>query len=270
MNNSSVHRSSFIDHRSAESYGAFAYAYDQALGRRFFRAARRMLARSLEQQPPREKTHLDLACGTGYAIEFFAQQGFASIGVDLSIPMLAMAKRRARRLVAADVRALPLRRTFARITCLYDSLNHMKDRHDLVAAFRAARGVMSHDSLFLFDMNHPEIYPEIWGSKLPFIASGEGFHLEIATKFRKRDGIAQALVTGWADVGGRRVDIRERHEQRAWSEAEIRSALDEAGLDAVSVENFDPYNEADVIEAPTVKLFFTVAPPAEESIAPAS
>lgn len=241
---------------SAESYGAFAYAYDEALGSRFFRAAKRVLERSLEEHPADEKTHLDLACGTGHAIEFFREQGFASVGVDLSIPMLTMAKRRAPRRIVADMRALPLRRTFARITCLYDSLNHMKERDDLVAAFRATHGVMDRESLFLFDMNHPEIYPEIWGSKLPFIATGTDFHLEIATKFR--NGIGHARVTGFARLGGKRVAIRETHEQRAWSEAEIRGALAEAGLEVVSVENFDPFNEQDVIEAPTVKLFFTV------------
>ena len=240
-----------------ESYGAFAYAYDQALGRRFFRAARRMLLRSLEEHPPAEKTHLDLACGTGYAVELFTERGFASTGVDLSITMLTMATRRARRRVAGDLRALPLRATFARITCLYDSLNHMKEHGDLVAAFRAAASVMNRDSLFLFDMNHPEIYPEIWGSALPFVASGADFRLEIATRFR--DGIGHARVSGWAKLGGKRIGIRETHEQRAWSEAEIGGALADAGLEIVSVENFDPYNEAEVIDAPTVKLFFTVS-----------
>src|SRR3954471_10284367 len=102
---------------SAESYGAFAWAYDQALGRRFFRAVQRMLVQSLEERPPAEMTHLDIACGTGYAMELFARRGFRSVGVDLSLPMLQIARTRVRRLVCADLRALPLRRTFARITC---------------------------------------------------------------------------------------------------------------------------------------------------------
>lgn len=241
---------------AVEAYGAFAYAYDQALGRRFFRAAKKVLARSLDEAPPQEKTHLDIACGTGSAVEFFRERGFRSVGVDLSIPMLTMAKSRARLRIAADFRALPLRATFARITCLYDSLNHMKERDDLVAAFRAAAGVMDRDSLFLFDVNHPEIYPEIWGSKLPFVATGPDYRLEIATKFR--NGIGHALVTGFAKINGKRIGIRERHEQRAWSERDIRAMLAEAGLEALSVENFDPYNEAEIIDAPTVKLFFTV------------
>jgi len=243
---------------SAESYGAFAYAYDQALGRRFFRAVQRLLVKSLEERPPREMTHLDVACGTGYAMELFARRGFRSVGVDLSLPMLQIARTRVRRLVCADLRALPLRRTFARITCLYDSLNHMKDREDLVAAFRAVRGVMSSESLFLFDVNHPDIYPEVWGSKEPFVASGADYRLEIDTAYRKRERLAHALVSGWAKVRGRRVEIRERHEQRAWSRSEVRAALREAGLEAIEVVDFDPYEEAGALHADTVKLFFTV------------
>ena len=108
---------------------------------------------------------------------------------------------------------------------------------------------MSHDSLFFFDMNHPDIYPEIWGMKEPFVASGAGYHLEIATSFRRRDGIGRALVTGWAmPPPGRRVEIRETHEQRAYTEREIVESLGDAGLVPVEVIDFDPYNEADSLE----------------------
>src|SRR5438270_35968 len=120
-----VHRSSFIVHRSNEAYGSFAYAYDQALGQRFFRAVRDLLAAILDRYPASERTHLDLACGTGLVSRFFAERGFQTTALDLSLPMLSIARRRAARVVAADIRALPFRRTFGRITCLYDSLNHL-------------------------------------------------------------------------------------------------------------------------------------------------
>jgi SAM-dependent methyltransferase len=234
---------------SAESYGAFAYAYDQALGDRYFRAVRRLLAESLERRPASEKTHLDVACGTGLAMRFFTAQGFTSTGVDLSLPMLERARTRVPAVVAGDVRALPLSRTFARITCLYDSLNHLLEPADLAAAFREIARVMSAESLFLFDMNHPEIYPAVWGMKEPFIDSGRDFHLEIATTFR--GGFGRALVTGWANVDGRRVRIRERHTQRSYERDEIVAALDAAGIEALEINDFDPWNEGR-----TVKLFF--------------
>ncbi len=216
-----------------------------------------MLRNVLERYPSQVRTHLDVACGTGLALEFFESKGWRSVGVDASLAMTMVARRRARSLVLADIRALPLRSTFARITCLYDSLNHLKNRADLVAAFRAVRRVMGRESLFFFDMNHPEIYPEVWGMKEPFIASGPEYHLEIATAFRSRDGIGRAFVTGWAMAQpGRRVEIRETHEQRAYSEQEIIDSLGDAGLVPVEILDFDPYNEAEDLEAGGVKFFF--------------
>lgn len=242
-----------------EAYGAFAYAYDQSLGRHFFQTLRGQLERALDAHPARGNTHLDIACGTGLAIEFFESRGFRSTGLDASEPMLRIASRRARRLVCADMRAIPLRTTFARVTSLYDSLNHMMTRADLLATFRGIRSVMRDDSLFFFDMNHPEIYPEVWGMREPYVSDGPDHHLEIATRFVKRDRLARGVVTGWAECEGRRVAIRETHEQRAWSEREIAGCLHDAGLMPVDVVDFDPFQEMAHVRAAAVKLFFICA-----------
>lgn len=240
-----------------EDYGAFAYAYDQALGDRFFRAVSRVLWQVMEKYPTPLRTHLDVACGTGLAIDFFRGHGWRSVGIDASLPMLRIARRRTARLAAGDFRALPLRGTFARITCLYDSLNHLPDRVELTAAFRSIRRLMGPDSLLLFDMNHPDIYPAVWGMRDPFVAVGPDYRLEIATTWRKREGLGRALVTGWSVLpGGERIEIRELHEQRAYREREIVEALSAAGLAPVEVLDFDPYDEAGAVEAAGVKLFF--------------
>lgn len=240
-----------MSEREAEAYGAFAYAYDQALGQRFFRAVRRLLISVMESHPTDDRTHLDLACGTGLAMEFFTSRGYRSVGIDASLSMLHVARRRTGNLIAADMRALPLRGRFSWITCLYDSLNHLIMRNHLVACFRAVAQVMTRDGLFLFDVNHPEVYPSIWGNDDPFVSEGRDYQLIMATKFQPRDGMAQALVTGWADVAGERVEIHERRIQRAYSEREIGQALADAGLMAAEVREFDPYAEGRY-----VKLFF--------------
>jgi SAM-dependent methyltransferase len=243
-----------------ESYGAFAWAYDQALGRTFFAAVKRVLDDAMEKYPSRAKTHLDVACGTGLAVEYFRKRGFRSVGVDASLPMLDLARARDARVVAGDYRALPLRRNFARITCLYDSLNHMQTEEDLVAAFASVRGVMDAASLFLFDMNHPDVYPAVWGLREPYVSTGADHHLEIATRYRRRERRGYARVTGWARMpNGERVNIRESHEQRAWSEAEIGDALTAARLRVVEMIDFDPFHEIDSMDAAGVKMFFIVA-----------
>jgi SAM-dependent methyltransferase len=244
-----------------EAYAAFAYAYDEALGNRFFKAVRTLLDAQLKKHSTVEKTHLDIACGTGLAIDYFRKRGWRSVGVDASIEMLSMARARTRDLVAGDFRALPLRGTFARITCLYDSLNHIREKNDLVAAFRSMRRLMADGSLLLFDINHPDIYPEVWGMAEPFVADGRDYHLEIATTYRKREATGRARVTGWAILpDGTRAGIDEQHSQRAWREREIAEALQEAGLAPLDVIEFDPYGEAEALDVAAVKLFYVCGP----------
>jgi SAM-dependent methyltransferase len=257
----------------SEAYGAFAYAYDRALGKRFFRAAKRLLDDLNARHPTATRTHLDVACGTGSAVEYYRRKGWRSTGLDASMEMLRLASpdgafaapaaassstRRLRKaaFVAGDMRSLPFRGTFSRVTCLYDSLNHLLEPEELTAAFRSIRSVMNEESLFFFDMNHPEIYPEVWGMPEPYVSTGRDYHLELATTYRKRDRMGRAEITGWARMQGRRVEIREEHLQRAYSQREITRALADAGLEPVEVFHFDPYGEAEELEAVTVKLFF--------------
>lgn len=235
-----------------EAYGAFAYAYDRALGERFFKSVRGLIDSALERYPSREKTHLDVACGTALAVQYFRERGWSSFGVDASLDMLRVGRTRAPHLIAGDYRRLPLRGTFARVTCLYDSFNHIRDRNDLVAAFRSVRAVMHGDSQFIFDFNHPEIYPEIWGMREPFVSAARDYRLEISTAFRPKDAMAMGLVTGWAMIGGRRIEISERHRQRAWTEREIVASLGDAGLRVVEMTEFDPFDQ----EGRPVKFFF--------------
>jgi len=248
-----------------EAYAAFAYAYDEALGKRFFKSVRTVLDRQLAKYPapanPTDKTHLDIACGTGLAIDHFAKRGWRSVGLDASVEMLSIARSRSKRLVAGDFRSLPLRGTFARITCLYDSLNHIREKHELIAAFRSMRRLMADDSLLLFDINHPDIYPEVWGMAEPFVADGADYHLEIATTYRKRESTGRARVTGWATLpDGTRATIDEQHSQRAWREREVTDALQEAGLAPLDVIEFDPYGEAESLDVAAVKLFYVCGP----------
>src|SRR5207247_1513686 len=129
-----------------------------------------------------------------------------------SLPMLGVARERSRRLVAGDARRLPLRGSFDRITCLYDSLNHLQSEGDLSSAFTSIRSVMDGESLFLFDVNHPAVYPAVWGTDEPYVSSGPDHHLEIATSFRSADAIARGHVTGWAVLAsGQKVMIAESH-----------------------------------------------------------
>jgi SAM-dependent methyltransferase len=238
-------------------YEAFAVAYDRALGERFFAALAPMLDDAIDRHGLAGGRHLDLACGTALAIPHLEARGFRSTGVDFSMAMLRQARTRSSLLVAGDLRRLPLSGLFDVLTCLYDSLNHLLEPQELTLAFRSIRSVMGERSLLLFDMNHPDIYPAVWGTKEPYVASGPDYLLRMHTRFDKRAGIGTAVVTGWSrKPGGGRIEIEEVHRQRSYDETAIRACLRAGGIEVIEVIGFDPFDELKTLRARGVKMFF--------------
>lgn len=225
----------------ADSYDAFARVYDRALGDLFMRGAAAVL-RALEAEYPTEtRTHLDVACGTGLAMRHFASRGFTTRGIDASYAMVSRARRRGLDVVVGDVRTVVVRAIFERVTCLYDSLNHLLQRDDLRRAFSSVASVMGESSLFWFDLNHPESYREVWAMAEPFESGDAVYNLEIDTRYDEAANLATARVRGWHTDGGVRYEIDETHYQRAWERDEVVDLLGEAGLQTVDVFCFDPF-----------------------------
>lgn len=236
-----------------EAYGAFAFAYDPALGERFFSAVEPLLD-ALVRGLPRTGLHLDVACGSGLAAEWFESRGFRSIGLDASIPMLGIARGRAARLIAADMRAMPFRGKFGIATSFYDSLNHLLSRADLRATFQEVGRCLAPGGAFLFDVNHPQIYPRVWGAVDPYESSGADHRLEIDTRWSAALGRGEARVHGWAMTERGVIQIDERRRQRAWTERDLRAALRDAGLQAIEVIPFNPFGEDESVPAKLVFL----------------
>jgi SAM-dependent methyltransferase len=230
----------------AEAYGAFAWAYDPALGNRFFKSIEPELRRLLDQFPPPGRRHLDLACGSGIALEWFLRRRYRSVGLDASLPMLDLARSRSKvPLIAGDMRSLPFRGGFSLVTSIYDSLNHLLRRKDLQETFHQVGRLLAGGGIFLFDVNHPDVYPRVWGLQEPFVSEGKDHRLEMETRWSSFFGRGEARISGWAMAGSKRVEIRERRLQRAWPSAMIRAALGAAGLEVLEERLFDPYREDD-------------------------
>ncbi|HUO85282.1 MAG TPA: methyltransferase domain-containing protein [Thermoanaerobaculia bacterium] len=227
-----------------EAYGDFAWAFDQSLGRTFFAAIGPLIDALIRKYAPAGNRHLDLACGTGLALEWLGTKGWKSVGVDASLPMLSIAAGRAKHLVGGDLRALPLAGgSFSLVTCLYDSLNHLLQPEDLIAALREAKRLMAGEAVLIFDVNHPDAYVDAWASADPFIAEGSDFRLELHTRYSQMRRLAHARVLGWARRAGRRVAIEEERTQRAYTRRDIERALERSGLRTLEILDFDPFGE---------------------------
>jgi SAM-dependent methyltransferase len=244
--------------RPPDAYAAFALVYDRGLGAMFFDGVRPVLDRLDREYPSTRRTHLDLACGTGLVVRHFLTRGYDSIGLDASLAMLERARARGDSVLASDFRSFSFRATFDRVTCLYDSLNHVMDEDDLAAVFASVRDVMDADSLFWFDLNHPDSYRTTWAIPEPYRAGAAGWDLAIDTRYDPHRNLAVARVTGSCEVDGEVFPIDETHYQRSWSEDDVRRILEASGLASVDVFRFNPFGVAHDPDA-LVKLMYVAA-----------
>jgi len=101
---------------------------------------------------------VDLGCGTGASVRWFANHGYNITGIDLSPSMLKIAKSSipgsgiTYQLLEGDIRALNDLHDIDLVLAL-DVLNELNSLRDLEALFRSVAGVLAHDKWFIFDLH---------------------------------------------------------------------------------------------------------------------
>ena len=104
---------------------------------------------------------LELACGTGQLTLPIAREGVRIVGLDLSAPMLDIARGRARgapvEYVPGDMRDFDLGRRFGLVFIGRNSLLHLHSTEDLLAAFAAIRRHLAPGGIFAFDIFNPNV-----------------------------------------------------------------------------------------------------------------
>jgi len=107
----------------------------------------------------KNKSVLDLCCGTGQLALHFLEKGYKVVGLDLSGHMLECARERAQgymesgqaKFVQGDAANFKLEERFGLIVSTFDALNHLEDERALKNCFACARDVG--DGYFIFDLN---------------------------------------------------------------------------------------------------------------------
>lgn len=125
--------------------------------------------------PLRPELVLDLACGTGSMTLELARRGYDMIGVDGSADMLAEAYARAGSgilFLQQDMRSFELYGTVGAVVCCLDSLNYLLGEGELSACFALVHNYLDPGGLFLFDMNTPRKFREVYGCN-DYILEGE-------------------------------------------------------------------------------------------------
>jgi SAM-dependent methyltransferase len=114
-----------------------------------------------------KSTMLDLACGTGTLALMMAKRGWKVFGVDGSAGMIREAKRKSRgtklavTFLCQDMRKFTLPTHVALVTSLFDSINHVTSRRELLATFRCVHKCLITGGYFFFDLNNERCFKTI-------------------------------------------------------------------------------------------------------------
>ena len=104
---------------------------------------------------------LELACGTGRLTLALARAGIDVTGLDISAPMLALAREKAAKeglkaaLVRGDVRSFRLKNKFKLIFIPFNSMQHLADRGDLERFLASVRSHLAPGGRFMLDVFNP-------------------------------------------------------------------------------------------------------------------
>ena len=109
---------------------------------------------------------LDLACGTGSMALELSDRGYDMIGVDRSEDMLSEAYLRSEGkgilYLLQDMRSFELYGTVGAVVCCLDSINYLLTPEDVARTFKNVHNYLDPDGLFLFDMNTPYKFKNIY------------------------------------------------------------------------------------------------------------
>lgn len=204
----------------------------------------------------RGDTVLDVACGTGKSFLPMIDLGWKVTACDLSPSMAELARAKAGpgvRVEVSDMRELPVYGSFDLVACLDDAMNYLHSQAEVEATLRGLAANLGPEGILIFDSNSLIVYNGFFSEHVEVEANGRRMVWDgLAGGTMEKGEIAEATFGVEPITPGTGPTIApETHRQRHHPEAEIRAALDAAGLELLEVygHHFDgvphlPINEA--------------------------
>ena len=222
------------------TYGALAGAYDALLADGDYLRRVRAIGKALRKSPIPVEHVLDLGCGTGTIACLLAAEGYRVTATDLSQEMLTEAAGKAMGLerppffLCQSMPRLRLTEQADAVVSTLDSLNYLTKASDLRETFRRVGRYLRPGGLFLFDVNTP--YKRRRMDRQMYMEETEESYCVWQTFFSERTHICTYQV----DLFRQRRDGAwernfEEHRERAWTEAELRQFLAEAGFEDIHI-----------------------------------
>lgn len=242
-----------------EVYTGFAAVYDQFMDNVPYTEWAEYLHCLLEGYEIKEGLILELGCGTGTMTELLSGYGYDMIGVDCSEEMLEIAVEKRERsghdilYLLQDMREFELYGTVRAVVSVCDSVNYILDEMELEQVFRLVNNYLDPGGIFIFDFNTEYKYREILGNRT-IAEDREDCSFIWDNYYDEEEAINEYELVLFIRAG-RDYDMRENqnehskeelfrrfretHIQKGYTLEEMRSALENAGLDYLCAYDAD-------------------------------
>lgn len=223
-----------------EPYAVLAEFYDRLMEDTDYGAWVSFYLRCFEKFGIRPEKILDLACGTGNITLPLAAHGYDMTGIDASAEMLCLARKK------ADDRGLHVCLSEQNIAafnaggicdaaiCSFDSVNYLTVTADVSSCFSRVYETLAGGGLFLFDVNTPYKYKQIFADNA-FVYEYEDLFVIWQNEYHEKSRLCDFYLTFFVKDGPKSIWHRfdENQRQRCYAIGTLKKKLSEAGFSHV-------------------------------------
>jgi SAM-dependent methyltransferase len=225
------------DDGARQTYEALAPSYDDftlGYGYRYETWTTTLLERA-EAEGLQGNRLLDVACGTGFSFIPLLERGWRVTGCDLSPAMVEAARAKVgdrAELHVADMRELPDLGEFDLIWSINSAMSYLLSVEELTATLVGMRRSLAPGGLVLFDLLALKTARTFFVDELPVEREGKRF---LWKGVLAADEVLPGVIGGGRLEEEGKSNPADLHRMRHFAEAEVRAAIEAAGLSCVRV-----------------------------------
>ncbi|MEN3044938.1 MAG: class I SAM-dependent methyltransferase [Candidatus Hydrothermales bacterium] len=188
----------------------------------------------------KKEKFLDLACGTVTPTIYLSESCKKIVGIDKSVEMLKVAKRKMEKLnkkiflVLSDIRNFHFKLKFDAIFCFFDSMNYLLTKEELYNSFSCVYQNLESKGIFLFDMNSIFALKELWNTRKD-IKIHKNFISIWENEWMEEEKISKLEITIEWKENGKEKYVKEIHFEKGYFIDEVVDLLKKAGFKNVNV-----------------------------------
>ena len=213
-----------------------------------------------KQDKSKPELILDMGCGTGAISLPLARKGYNIIGVDISEDMLTVARQKAAKaeldilFLQQDMRSFELYGTVDSVICICDIINYLNNIDELHQFFGLVYNYLNPGSSFVFDISTEYKYREVLADSI-FCDIDDCAAYIWENSYIPERRINEYHVTFFIENEAGKYDrIEEFHSLKAFSIADIMSALELSGFSNIEIYDADGFG---VVTTKSERVFFS-------------